>query len=429
MKHLPERLAQRARRLTRRAFARQGGAAVLGLLALPQLPARLGAAADADAALRERLEIHRPSKLTKLPPDFCDRVGAAHVAGRYHLTRKPFLIEGAEKLLELGSRLGKFWFMPNNPASSYPFNSQWGKYGGFVELAKSEYFRQLFALPFRTLLLEAHTPGEESWRKPGQPDSFFRTITREFYDLTAHLYQTYRNRDFTIVLQHWEGDWLLRGRGGELWNPPPADWPARCEAMVKWLAARQAGVTQARAEHGRGAKCVIAHAAEVNRVADLWQKLPTMTEHVLPKVELDLVSYSSYDGMKDPVTLWKCLAEIRAHCRTGPLFGKEAVFVGEIGIPENDAPKRLLERWDEFMGVMLAANVKYIAHWELYCNELKQGVEAKAKPPVTDPALLRGFWLVKPDGSLSESGKYFNELWKRAGGGRWKADSRNPKPE
>jgi hypothetical protein len=414
MKNHSGHLIRRGYRFTRRAFASHSGAAVLGLLAVPLLPARLRAAAGEETALSERLQAHRPSRLAKLPADFCDRVGAAHVAGRYHLTNKPFLIEGAEKLLELGSRLGKFWFMPNNPASSYPFNSQWGKCSGFVELAKSGYFRQLFALPFRTLLLEAHTPVEDGWRKTAQPDSFYQAVTREFYDLTAHLYQACRNRNLTIVLQHWEGDWMLRGRGGELWNPPPDDWQPRCEAMARWLAARQAGVTKARAAHAAGAKCVVAHAAEVNRVADLWQKIPTMTEQVLPKIELDLVSYSSYDGMKDPLTLWKCIAEIRRHCRTGPLFGKQAVFVGEIGIPENDAPQRLVERWDEFMGVMLAAEVRYIAHWELYCNEFKKNLEQKAKPPITDPSLMRGFWLVRPDGSLSESGKYFEGLWKRA---------------
>jgi hypothetical protein len=158
---------------------------------------------------------------------------------------------------------------------------------------------------------------------------------------------------------------------------------------------------------------VVAHAAEVNRVADLWKKIPTMTEHVLPQVELDLVSYSAYDGMKDQVTLWRCLEEIRAHSRTGALFGKGALFVGEMGIPENEAAQRIAERWDEFLGVMLAAKVKYIVHWELYCNELNPKIEPRPVTPIKDPNDVRGFWLVKPDGSLSVSGKYFAGLWKR----------------
>ena len=162
--------------------------------------------------------------------------------------------------------MGKLSFTPENIASSYPFSSDWGKPKGFVELAQSQYFRQLFALPFSTIVLEAHTPVEAGWQK-AQPEHFYDAVTQEFHDLTAHLYRTYHDRELTIVLQHWEGDWLLRGRGGELWNPPPTDWQERCQQMIKWLRARQAGVTRARVESPAGAKCVVAHAAEVNRVA------------------------------------------------------------------------------------------------------------------------------------------------------------------
>jgi hypothetical protein len=273
--------------------------------------------AKADEDILKRIEAHRPSRLDRLPARFRERVGATHVAGKYHLTGNPFLLEGAKKLLELGTRLGKFWFIPDTIQGSYPFNSQWGKYKHFVELARSDYFQQLFEMPFETVILEAHTPFENSWRRAGLPDEFYQTITQEFYDLTAHLYRIYRDRPVTVILQHWEGDWLLRGRGGERWDPPPNDWRERCERMQRWLAARQKGVTKARAEHGQNAKCRVAHAAEVNRVADAWKGIPTMTRHVLPSVELDLVSYSCYDGMTDPLTLWKCIEEIHQHAKTG----------------------------------------------------------------------------------------------------------------
>lgn len=395
--------------MNRRRFLRTTAASASLLALAPAIAPRASASepaasqAAADDKLRELIDAHRPSQLKRLPADFNARVGAAHVAGKYHLSDKPFLIEGAEKLLALGTRLGKFWFMPSGAARDYPFNSRWGRHATLTDLARSEYFQQLFALPFDTFILEAPLPSEN-----------LPKVTEDFYDLTAHLYHVFRDRTVTVIIQHWEGDWLLRGRGGEKWDPPPADWRQRCERMVQQLAARQEGIAKARAEHGKSAKCRVAHAAEVNRVADLWKGIPTMTEHVLPGVELDLVSYSCYDGMKDGVTLWKCIAEIKKHARTTGLFGKNSVYVGEIGIPENEQPERVAERWDEWLGAMLAAEVPSIAMWELYCNELNPKLKPPPTVPVKNLSDVRGFWLVRPDGSLSETGKFFRNLWRRA---------------
>jgi len=402
--------------MNRRTFLKAAaGSIAIPALLKPSLAAQPALSAAETERIREQIDSHRPSRLKKLPSSFTARVGAAHVAGKYHLTTKPFLLEGAEKLLELGTRLGKFWFMPHGAAHDYPFNSHWSEYRNFVELAKSEYFTSVFALPLSTIFLEAHSPVEQRWRSGGNGPDFYARVTEEFYDLAAHLYRTCHERPITFILQHWEGDWFVRGRGGELWNPPPPDWRELCQRMVKWLSARQAGVAKARAEFGPTSKCRVAHATEVNRVLDFWNGVPTLLEHVLPNVELDLVSYSAYDGLKDGVTLWRCIEEIRKRARTGALFGPGAVCVGEIGRPENEHPEQIAEHWDEWLGAAFAASALYVAHWELYCNEpSKLGKEAK--PPLTDPAQLRGFWLVKPDGSLSVSGKYLAGLWKRAAG-------------
>ncbi len=372
-----------------------------------------------DEQLLHLIDSNRPSKLVRLPEDFQARIGAAHVAGKYCFSNQPFLLEGADKLLELGTRLGKFWFMPKNAARDYPFNSKWGQYETLLDLAKSDYFQELFARPLSTFLLETHSASESHWRSERSVD--YETITREFYELTAHLYRNYRTRPVTFVLQHWEGDWMLRGRGGETWKNPPADWPKLCERMQNWLRARQAGVSKARAEHGTGAVCKVAHATEVNRVADIWKGIPTVTDQVLPHIEVDLVSYSSYDALKDPLLLWKCIQEIKKHARTTDLFGKAAFCIGEVGIPENEQPNQIPERWDRLMGVALAANARYVAHWELYCNELNPKLKPAPKIPVKNLNEVRGFWLVRPDGKLGESGNYFHELWKRAAAEKSKA--------
>jgi hypothetical protein len=284
------------------------------------------------------------------------------------------------------------------------------------QLAATPYYEELFSLPLSTLILSAHSALEGGW-KEDQPDAFYERITEDFFGITRHLYKLLRNRRVTVVLQHWEGDWMLRGRGGEEWNPPPENWKKLCEQMKKWLRARQAGVSRARAEAEKGERaplCRVAHATEVNRVADLWKGIPTMTEHVLPGVELDLVSYSSYDALHDPVTLYKCIQEIKTRVRATALFGKNPVYVGEMGIPENERPAGVAEQWDKLLGAALAAEVQFIAQWELYCNELNPKIKPAPATPVKKNSDVRGFYLVRPDGSLSEAGKYFSGLWKRS---------------
>lgn len=378
-----------------------------------------------DQKILDLINANRPSRLAKLPADFNARFGATHSDGKYFLTRKPFLIEGAEKILELGARLGKFWFSLDATQHFYSFNSHWPDCQSLVELAQTEYFQAVWKMPFQTLMLTTTTPSEKGWRHPDLGKDFYERITKDYFELAAFFYKQFHDRDITVILQNWEGDWMLRGIGKQ-WDPPDSDWRERCEQMKRWIAARQAGVNQARAEFAKNFKCVVALCVEVNRVADAWKGIPTVTRNVLPGVEVDLISYSAYDGINsgDPILFWKCLKEIQQYARTGPLFGPGAVAVGEYGVAENDkfgkeqpekqTPARIRERYDQMLGVMLLLNVRYTAIWELYCNEFVGKTASPPPTPVTDPELMRGFWLVKPDGSLSVAGNYFHELWQRA---------------
>lgn len=368
-----------------------------------------------DSQILANIEAHRPGRLARLPADFNARFGATHSDGKYYLTDKPFLIEGAEKLLHLGTRLGKFWFSLDAAPKFYSFNSQWPQCSNLLELAKTEYFQKVWDMPFETILLTASSPVEDGWRTANRKPQYYARISDEYYRLAAFFYGRFRDRPTTVILQNWEGDWMLRGIG-KPWNPPPEDWQQRCEQMQRWIAARQAGVTRARQEFAKTSRCVVALAVEVNRVADAWAGIPTVTRNVLPGVEVDLVSYSAYDGINSgkPLRFYKCLQDIKEHARTGQLFGPGAVMVGEYGIPENDRPDRIAERCDEMLGVMLAMNVRFAAHWELYCNEFSPKIKPPPVAPIKDASLMRGYWLVKPDGSLSETGKYFQTMWLRA---------------
>jgi hypothetical protein len=361
--------------------------------------------------LKAKIDSHRPSIKSYPPTELRQRIGTTLVHGKYHLSQQPVLLEGAAKMIEMGTRLGKFWFNPSRVAQDYSFNSQWPKVSHLAELAATPYWGEVFSMPFHTLILIAECPLENGWQD-SQNDEFYQRITREFEELTRSLYQKHKDRDLTIILQNWEGDWQLRGIG-ESWSNPPADWKTRCDRFAKRLTARQLGVTRARTALQTGSKLRVLHAAEVNRVTDQWRGIPTMTEHVLPKVSLDLVSYSCYDAMKDGTQLFKAIETVRRFANTQGPDGPGAVYLGEIGIPENIAKHQISARWDELIGAALAAKVLHIAQWQLYCNELNPKFEPHPKQPIHESWRMRGFWLFYPDGSLTESGRFFSKLWQK----------------
>lgn len=337
-----------------------------------------------------------------------DWLGTTLVEGQYHLTDRPALLEGAEQMLALGTRVGKFWFEPRRAARDYPWNSRWPEMKTLRDLAASDYWRAVFALPFRTLFLETHSPAEAGWNAEHGPEYYAR-LRAEWEDLVRFLYAEHGDKPLTVVLQNWEGDWQLRGLG-VLWDEPPADWRVHCQRYARRLAARQSAVSAVRAENPR-ARLRVLHAAEVNRVADQWRGIPTVTEHVLPSVELDLVSYSCYDAMESGAMLTRAIDTIRRFARTTGPCGASAVYLGEIGIPEMARPARIAERWHELLAAARAARVRWVVQWALYCNESDNRHEPPPKPPVTDPRRLQGFWLYRPDGSLGETGRVFRALW------------------
>lgn len=90
-----------------------------------------------------------------------------------------------------------------------------------------------------------------------------RDETEQFQQLAEHLLTTYPNK--TFVLQMWEGDWTLRQDlpVEQRYNTTAPVARAKADRMVKWLAARQAGVTRARKAVEAKASSRVYHAAEV----------------------------------------------------------------------------------------------------------------------------------------------------------------------
>merc|ERR1712048_273201 len=120
--------------------------------------------------------------------------------------------------------------------------------------------------------------------------------TKQFREAAAWLLEEYPSK--TFVFENWEGDWASRAGSYDAGTPAT---DMALASMTKWLAARQSGVTEARAgfRHAN-AKGNVYFAAEVNLVqTSRKQGFPNMINRVIPYIQLDMVSYSSYDTMRD----------------------------------------------------------------------------------------------------------------------------------
>jgi hypothetical protein len=352
------------------------------------------------------------------------------VSGRYHFTERPFLVEGAERVRSLGLGGIKLWF--TSVERGYRANSTWNLSPNytFKDLAEHPYYRAAFDLPFSCIALNIYPVGIRDTTGVNvdilASDADFTADETQIYELTRHLLRTYRNRNLTFLLQNWEGDWMLRGESRRDWNE--GRYPGlerRVDSFSRWFSARQRGVERARAEI-TDTRCRVFHAVEVNKVFDILAGVPTVTSHILPRIRPDFVSWSCYDGLKSEARsaeataagLCEGLDLIQSHAQTTQrdFVGKPAVYVGEIGFPEQVIPaEAVTEMLDGAMGALLAREIPYIFYWQLYCNERKDGDRSPAA--ASDSAEeLRGFWLVRPDGTAGIVAQYLARVLAHRGG-------------
>ncbi|HVR07939.1 MAG TPA: hypothetical protein VMW75_07800 [Thermoanaerobaculia bacterium] len=340
-----------------------------------------------------------------------DVLGASHAGGLYNFTSEDYLDEGADQLLGLGTRVIRVW-LTNDVATLYSFNSDWlPPAANVVELAQKPYFQSLFSKPFTTYLLVVKPVTDYPPFLAGMTAAAVAAESGQMHDLASYLLTTYAGTGKTFVLQNWEGDHLLRT--GLTQDQDPA--PVTIQGMIDWWNARQDGVDRARAEVGEhGVR--VAHAAEVNLLADAMAGKVTATNDVIPYTRADLYSYSSWDVKFDPAMLTQALDYLRSKAPPSALFGSRNIYLGEFGAAKDQVPSGPARREaiDELAEAALAWGVLYAAYWQIYDNEAYVTVDPKKQRP-TD-AELRGFWLIRPDGIKAA---IWPDIQRRLGGAQW----------
>ncbi len=341
-------------------------------------------------------------------------IGSSHVIPRYFFGEEDCLNEGADVLLEMGSKVIKIWYYNGleKPNVMYPWNSTWPTgVTSLVDGLNDNHYTELFEKAFKTFILNvaSFVSYNAYYWKDNLTEANIEQEEAEFYEFTKALLEKYAGTGKTFILQHHEGDWHLRGHTNADIDPTPE----AIARMTAWLNARQRGVTKAR-EEINAQDVFVYHAAEINLVVKSLSGAPNMVNEILPNTNLDLVSYSCYDACLKSAeeansTLLKTAIDyIKRMMPDSEAFGNDNVYIGEYGVPENHYTQAQIEAvMKNTVEVGLNANCPYIIYWQLYCNELKN---TEATLPVQLNEDMRGFWLIKPDGTKSWHYNYLKEM-------------------
>jgi len=324
--------------------------------------------------------------LPAAPDGFPYVIGTQTFGAAYQFTDAARLVETAEAILAMGSNTLKFG-MSEDYAASPSANARraLAEVRCLRDLAEREpAHRRVLDMSFAYTLIWAY-PFAAGWWKDGYSQAAAEAQSKEIYDLACFLLKTYSGTGKTFYLGHWEGDWHLRD--GYDTSTDAGIPPARVQGMVDWLNARQKAVDDARRDTPHTGVQVWNY-AEVNLVRIAMQGRRTVTNDVLPKANVDYVSYSSYDTQADPNTLTAALTYIESKLPPKPGVPGKRVFIGEYGFPATShSPAKQDELSRQVMRTALAWGCPFALYWEMYNNEVdKEGRQ-------------RGFWLIDDKGS------------------------------
>jgi hypothetical protein len=353
--------------------------------------------------------------------------GIAHVSGNYGFTQNNYLVEGAQKISQLGSD-SIFVYLTPWFRSQYPdkATANWPAANptSVAQLAQTSPYDTVFHLPFKTIVLSVYTFANMDYL-PGFAQSNDRQNAeqKEMYELAKYLYSRFSGTGKTFILKNWEGDWVgLGGVGSSTAGNIPEN---TAQDMIAWLKARQAGVTQARNEANDSSVTVL-NGVEVNRVLDYAQQgLTRVINAVVPQVNADMVTYSSYDstaiGNDAPSmeqALNQALQTIEKLAPDPMGLGNRRILISEYGLFENQLAGATSWRAQAILSTAKNAGIYGAFLWDVFDNSCSQpsGQPAAVDTPVGNPARpadsnCRGLWAVRPDGSTSPVISVLKQYW------------------
>ncbi len=314
-------------------------------------------------------------------------LGTQAIGAKYKFTKDSYIVEQAKHIRGMGSNILKV-SLGKNYTKSYGMKPVSGIKSTLDLLKKKKDYQKVLDMDFKYIFLWVHSFTEAKWQD-GLDANEKLMLYREMYELTEYMLKTYSGTGKTFLFGNWEGDWLLHA--GYDRKSTPSD--ERIQGMIDWFNIRQIAVDDAK-KNTPHENVELWHYIELNLVLKGMQGEKCIVNSVLPNINPDLVSYSSYEIIKKKETyedLKKAVGETMDYiesklpAKEGIPF-KRRVYIGEYGYQTNkkqdDDQQNFLTR--RMMKVSLDLDLPFSLHWEMYNNEYTKAGVSKGMSMISE---------------------------------------------
>ena len=299
-------------------------------------------------------------------------LGTQGIGGYYKFTDESALREQAKHIRAMGSNILKI-SLGKKSQKVYGLPIKKVKSTKELFLSNKDY-KIVFDMDFKFIFTWVHSLTQIQWKK-GINKKEEQILYNEMYEFVSYLLKEYNNSGKTFMIGNWEGDWLLHPEYNRKITPPKKD----VKNMTKWFQIRQKAIDDAK-KKTKHKNVQIYHYIELNLALKGMNGDVCIAEDILPKVDVDLVSYSSYEAIKKRnfeektktlTAIFNYLEKQLKPKKDIPFTRR--VFIGEYGYQANiNKPQSFVKQHNqtkEIMQIALALNLPFALHWEMYNNE------------------------------------------------------------
>lgn len=302
----------------------------------------------------------------------------------YNSTSHDVLTEQVAGIADMGGNQLKIRLAPESTCSGYRLECG-AEVSSLKTLSMVSSVADAFAHEkFVWYQLWLYSFANRNWAKRDWTDVALEAEYEEVKAWAIHMLETYSGTGKVFMAGNWEGDWVLMGASGcqkpyDLEGCDPT--PEVIERMVQWGQARQRAIDDAR-EEANAENVFIYYYIEMNLGPQAVRGKPGVTNQVIPAVNPDLVSYSSYSA----TNAYKDTEDVEAtdkafhaildyvHGKLSPkdtpamraLGFKKRMFIGEFGLHYGSTDFELNRFVTRVTSAAMRWGTPFVLYWEFY---------------------------------------------------------------